>query len=277
MAIKFRNEEHENRFYKILARMNSGDVYHTSVAYLLALDSDCYNHIGSLFDFSENLIKPNGALTQAWQTGTSSKTTRLMFNLWCLLPFDAARPCAALGQLHQHPCWCSIGEDYDSELNVIKDSARKYTVDEIFSSSLAVWYFEAVKLRYPKGGCDMPTFAERLNKQNRILAEKQKQLDKLNKTIETARENIKLITREIGEIKDEITALETRILTEAISQRGISVAELAAAIETGTFIPEKPPDIPENKNGAESSTDNTLTEKEVTDEVSGSGKALGGS
>lgn len=116
----------------------------------------------------------------------------------------------------------------------------------------------------------MPTFNERLKTQNRKLAEKQKQLDKLNKTIETARESIKVINREIGEIKDEINTLETRILTEAISQRGISVAELAAAIETGTFNPD-------NKNGAENNTDSTLTEKEVTDEVSGSGKALGGS
>ncbi|MBD5156115.1 MAG: aminoacyltransferase [Butyrivibrio sp.] len=120
----------------------------------------------------------------------------------------------------------------------------------------------------------MPTFNERLKTQNRKLAEKQKQLDKLNKTVETARESIKVINREIGEIKDEISALETRILTEAISQRGISVAELAAAIETGTFIPEKPPD---SKSSTENSTDKTLTEKEVTDEVSGSGKALGGS
>ena len=83
----------------------------------------------------------------------------------------------------------------------------------------------------------MPTFNERLKTQNRKLAEKQKQLDKLNKTVETARESIK-------------------------------------AIETGTFIPEKPPD---SKSSTENSTDNTLTEKEVTDEVSGSGKALGGS
>lgn len=126
MAIKFRNTEHKNRFYEILERMSSGDVYHTSVAYLLALDNECYNHIDSLFDFEENLIKPYGALQQAWQTGTSTKTTRLMFNLWC-----------------------SACEDYDREKNAVKDSARKYTVDEIFSSSLAVWYFEAVKLRYP--------------------------------------------------------------------------------------------------------------------------------
>ena len=71
-------------------------------------------------------------MQQAWQTGTSTKTTRLMFNLWC-----------------------SAYEDYDCEKNAVKDSARKYTVDEIFSSSLAVWYVEAVKLRYPNIKEDM--------------------------------------------------------------------------------------------------------------------------
>ena len=129
MAIKFRNKEHENRFYEILVKMNNGDVYHTSVAYLLALDNECYRHIDSLFDFEEHLIKPYGALNQAWQTGTSAKTTRLMFNLWC-----------------------GSYEDYDLDKKEIKDSARKYTVDEIFSSSLAIWYFEAIKLRYPNIG-----------------------------------------------------------------------------------------------------------------------------
>ncbi len=129
MAIKFRNKEHENRFYEILVKMNCGDVYHTSVAYLLALDNECYRHIDSLFDFEKHLIKPYGALNQAWQTGTSAKTTRLMFNLWC------------------GGC-----EDYDREKAAVKDSSRKYTVDEIFSSSLAIWYFEAIKLRYPNIG-----------------------------------------------------------------------------------------------------------------------------
>ena len=79
MTIKFKNEEHENRYYEILARMGSTDSYHSAVAYLLALDTDCYKHIESLYDFVEHGIIPWGALNQAWQTGTSVKTTRLIF------------------------------------------------------------------------------------------------------------------------------------------------------------------------------------------------------
>ncbi|MDE7194582.1 MAG: hypothetical protein K2O14_11520 [Oscillospiraceae bacterium] len=132
MAIKFRSEEHENRFYEILARMGKTDEYHRAVAYLIALDTDCYKHVDSLYDFVEHGIKPWGALNQAWQTGTSVKTTRLIFNLW------------------NTRCY-----DLDEDSREIKESARKYTVDEIFSSKLAFWYFEAVKLRYPNIGTEV--------------------------------------------------------------------------------------------------------------------------
>ncbi len=132
MTIKFKNEEHENRYYEILARMGSTDSYHRAVAYLLALDTDCYKHIESLYDFVEHGIRPWGALNQAWQTGTSVKTTRLIFNLW------------------NTRCY-----DLDDDNREIKESARKYTVDEIFSSNLAFWYFEAVKLRYPHIGTEV--------------------------------------------------------------------------------------------------------------------------
>ena len=132
MTIKFMNEEHENRYYEILARMGSTDSYHSAVAYLLALDTDCYKHIESLYDFVEHGIRPWGALNQAWQTGTSVKTTRLIFNLW------------------NTRCY-----DLDDDNREIKESARKYTVDEIFSSNLAFWYFEAVKLRYPHIGTEV--------------------------------------------------------------------------------------------------------------------------
>lgn len=126
MAIRFKDSEHKKRFTEIVGKMNSTDEYHKSVAYLLALDDDCYKHIDSLYDFKEQAIKPRGALNQAWQTGTSVKTTRLAFNLWN-----------------------TTYVDIDRENCEVKISARRYTVDEIFSSGLAIWYFEAIKLRYP--------------------------------------------------------------------------------------------------------------------------------
>ena len=127
MAIRFMDEEHENRYYDILERMGKNDVYRRSVAYLLALDSECYKHIDSLFDFEDNAIKPEGALEKGWHTSTSVRTTRLMFNLWN-----------------------GICADQDSKGKNEKDSEEFYSVEQIFRSCLGFWYFEAIKLRYPQ-------------------------------------------------------------------------------------------------------------------------------
>ncbi|MCH5208898.1 MAG: hypothetical protein J1F04_08420 [Oscillospiraceae bacterium] len=127
MAIRFKNEKHEERYNEILARMGKPDVYRKSAAYLITLDSECYKHIDSLYDFDRNEIKPFGALEMAWQTGTSVHTTRLIFNLWN---------------------GCST--DFDREGEKVKDSERYYSAEHIFSSCLGYWYFEAIKLRYPR-------------------------------------------------------------------------------------------------------------------------------
>ncbi len=111
----------------------------------------------------------------------------------------------------------------------------------------------------------MPTFDERLKAQNKRLCEKQKALEKLFETVEITREKIKTANKEIAEIKDEISALETRILTETITQKGISVSELAAAIKAGSFIYEKPSDKSNDENCATYSTNSSeaLVEKDV--------------
>lgn len=127
MAIKFRSERHRDRYNEILARMGKADSYRRSAAYLLSLDSECYKHIDSLYDFNENAIKPFGTLEQGWQTSTSIHTTRLMFNLWN-----------------------GICTDFDSEADEVKGTEKYYSVENIFTSSLGFWYFEAIKLRYPR-------------------------------------------------------------------------------------------------------------------------------
>ena len=124
----------------------------------------------------------------------------------------------------------------------------------------------------------MPTFNDRLKTQRKKLSDKEKQLEKLVKGIETARENIKSVNKEIADIKEEIQVLETRILTDTIANKGISIEEIAAAIEAGWFDKaetEKPPD----ENCATYSTNNseTKSDKEVLDdEISSSGETRGG-
>lgn len=126
----FFDREHWQAFTDCIARMQHSDVYHISLAYLLTLDSVCREHLDSLFDFDGDGIK-RSALHEGWQTGTSKKTTRLAFNLW--------NGCHDDGEKYK----CKDG--YETDL-----PSRYYAVDEIFACSLAPYYWEAIKLRYPE-------------------------------------------------------------------------------------------------------------------------------
>lgn len=77
----FYDNDHKTAYDKICEKMNHLDCYHRSLAYLLALDTVCREHVEDVFDYTEDGIKTNG-LEKAWQTGTSKRTTRLAFNLW---------------------------------------------------------------------------------------------------------------------------------------------------------------------------------------------------
>lgn len=117
------NAAHKENYFKILVEMRSKDEYHKSTAYLLALDNDLRAHLNDVFDLDQDVIK-HTALNQAWQTGTSIKTTRLLFNLWNSFMYENT-------------------EDFENDV-----ISRYYSIDEIFSSCLAVYYFEAIKLRF---------------------------------------------------------------------------------------------------------------------------------
>ena len=99
------------------------DEYRLAVAYLLALDKECCKHYKDIFDFSEGVIKPEG-LSKGWQTGTSTKTTRLMMNLW-------------------------NGYQYEGEPLEEEKPSSYYTPEHLFACSYAPYYWQAIKLRYP--------------------------------------------------------------------------------------------------------------------------------
>ena len=109
-----RDQQHEQDFIRCFTKMKNKDCYHLAVAYLLALDETVSCHVKDVFDFEADEIKPKG-LNQEWQTSTSRKTTRLIFNLW--------------------NGYCG-------------DDAASYAVDQIFDSSLGPFYWEAVRLRF---------------------------------------------------------------------------------------------------------------------------------
>lgn len=121
--MKFYDEEHEEKFVEFCQKMKYLDEYHKAAAYLLSLDVVCRKHTTDLFDFSEDAIKPEG-LSKGWQTGTSTKTTRLMFNLW-------------------------NGYQYEGEPLEEEQPSRYYTPEHLFACSYAPYYWQAIKLRYP--------------------------------------------------------------------------------------------------------------------------------
>ena len=121
-AMIFHDKRHETAYNDICSRMKYLDCYHQAVAYLITLDSVCRQHINDIFDFPEDVIKPE-CLNKPWQTGTSKKTTRLAFNLW---------------------------NGYQSEGEPLAEEriSPNYTPEHIFACSYAPYYWQAIQIRF---------------------------------------------------------------------------------------------------------------------------------
>lgn len=126
--IKFESAEHKKLFVEFLKKVRHLDSYHMMIAYLFTLDTSCRYHIDDVFDFGGDGIKRDGLL-KAWQTSTSARVTRLAFNLW--------NSCCSDGTGDVSP------DGYDLP-------QAEFLPDEIFCDSLAEFFFEAIKLRYPQ-------------------------------------------------------------------------------------------------------------------------------
>ena len=123
MQIIFIDGDHEQLYSDLCKRMKYLDEYHRAAAYILSLDRVCREHTEDIFDLQEDVIKPE-ALCKAWQTSTSRKSCRLLFNLW---------------------------NGYNSEGEPLEEETPSgyYTPEHIFSCSYAPYYWQAIQLRYP--------------------------------------------------------------------------------------------------------------------------------
>ena len=118
MKTRFINTEHRDFFMNIVSRTQTqNDPYRAALFYVLGLTHETRRNIESLYDFERRGIKIDG-LNAGWQTGTSTKITRLAFNLY---------------------------NDFSGENE--KDS-QFYTPSELFCHELAPYCLEAIKLRY---------------------------------------------------------------------------------------------------------------------------------
>lgn len=79
----FKDNKHELFYNNFLVKANvkEKDFERKSLFYLLALFTETRGHINDLYDFKNNWIKFDG-LNKGWQTGGTSKITKLAFNLY---------------------------------------------------------------------------------------------------------------------------------------------------------------------------------------------------
>lgn len=81
MSIQFKNRDHERFYQQCLVRCGCGDPYHKAFFYTMGISDETRKHVEDVFDFQEDVIRPEG-LNKGWQTSGSSCLTRLAFNLW---------------------------------------------------------------------------------------------------------------------------------------------------------------------------------------------------
>ena len=125
--IIFINEAHEKFYYEKLKEVREQDAYHKALCYCLGISSDTRRNINSIYDFKTGDIKTE-CLREGWQTGSSMKVVRLAFNLYC-----NGTPSV---------------DDYKEPEEQIYE-CMKYTVEDLFCCTYALFFWQAIQIRYP--------------------------------------------------------------------------------------------------------------------------------
>lgn len=126
--IIFHDKEHEEFYESYLSSCRSQDTYHKALVYCLGIDRDTRKHVSSIYDIKTGSIKTE-CLHEPWQTGGSRKVIRMAFNLYC----------------NGTPSVYDT-EDVEEQLQ----ECQSYTVEELFCCDYAVYFWQAIKLRYPE-------------------------------------------------------------------------------------------------------------------------------
>ena len=126
--ILFKNKKHEAFYEENLPKCRLQDVYHKALVYCLGLCEETRRYINRIYDFNTGYVKTE-CLKEGWQTGSSTKVTRIAFNLYC-----GGTPSV-----------------YDSEeMEEQLEECQSYAVDDLFCCGYAKYFWEAVKIRYPE-------------------------------------------------------------------------------------------------------------------------------
>ena len=125
--INFSSNQHKKFYYDNLQKVQHQDVYDKFLIYCLGLDSDTRNNIDRIYNFERECIKVS-CLSDDWQTSGSLQVTRMAFNLYC----------------NNTP---SVNMYHKTEEKIRE--CRKYSVADLFCSSYAPYFWQALQLRYP--------------------------------------------------------------------------------------------------------------------------------
>lgn len=126
--MKFIDNEHRmfwNEKYETMQKYGKTDVYYKAIVYILGICQETRRHFERIFNLERGEINVD-SLSEAWQTGSSEKVTRMAFSLWNECNYDSI-------------------EDFENG-NV----SKKYNPGEIFACGYAPYFYEGIKLRYPE-------------------------------------------------------------------------------------------------------------------------------
>ncbi len=145
----FANEEHKKFYYEKLKQARYQDCYHKALIYILGISEDTRNHFSQIYDMKSRCIKTE-CLHQGWKTRGSVRVVRLAFNL-----YTNGTPGV---------------DDYESRNEQVSE-CREYSVNDIFCCGYAIYFWEGIKLRYPKYCRNQKSAEEILAEMERKCAE----------------------------------------------------------------------------------------------------------
>lgn len=127
-GILFISEAHEKFYYDQLQKVQEQDEYHKALCYCLGISNDTRRNINRIYDFKTDCVKSE-CLQEGWQTSGSIKVVRMAFNLYC----------------NGTP---SVNEENTPEEQLYE--CRQYSVEELFCCEYALYFWQAVQIRYPE-------------------------------------------------------------------------------------------------------------------------------
>lgn len=124
-SLVFKDGEHEKFYYEILGYIKHHDCYHRALVYLLGISGDTRDNFRRIYDAESGCVRTE-CLREGWQTSGCGRIIRMAFNLYC-----NGTPSVYNYEEQLKECQC-------------------YTVEDIFCCEYAVYFWKAVKIRYPE-------------------------------------------------------------------------------------------------------------------------------